>query len=263
MITPVILCFKWGTGYSCKYTNILFRALTATMSGPFRFVCMTDDATGLAEGIETIGFPPFAMAKSDWHKGMWPKVCAFAPGLFETGTPVLMMDVDVVIVKDIQPFFDTLARDGGLHIMREIPDTLPRLLPKLFGKPLLSNSSVVGFVAGTQSHLYEMAAHKSYDEIRSIGNDQNLIHRNATDMHHWPTGWVESFKKSLVFHFPVNLIRGVPRPTGYIVIFHGTPNPQDVIGANFKRWGTPEKFGFFPIKWVKSYWQTHARDTDT
>lgn len=262
MTMPVVLCFKWGTGYSSKYTNILFRALTAMMSEPFRFVCMTDDPQGFAKGVETMPFPPFAMDKNDWHKGMWPKACAFAPGLFDTGTPVLMLDVDVVITKDIQPFFDTLIRAGGLHIMKEIPDTLPRLLPRIFGKPLMSNSSVVGFVAGTQTHLYEMCATKTYAELRPIGNDQNLIHHNATDLHHWPAGWVLSFKKSLVFHFPVNLIRGVPRPSGHIVIFHGVPNPEDLVGPNFKRWGTPEKFGFFPVRWVKSYWNTHSRRMD-
>lgn len=265
MKTPVILCFKWGDGYPCTYTNILFRALTETVSGPFRFVCMTDNPAGLATGIETLPFPPFAMPKDKWHKGMWPKACAFAPDLFEEGTPVLMLDVDVVILKDIKPFFDRLVDRGGLHIMQEIPDTLPRLLPKIFGKPLLSNSSTVGFLAGTQTHLYNMVATKSFDEVRDIGNDQNLIHRFANHRHHWPEGWVLSFKKSLVFHFPVNLIRGVPRPDpdAFIVIFHGTPNPQDVVGPNFKRWGTAEKFGFFPVKWIKTYWDRHIRASDT
>lgn len=48
---PVFLCFKWGTGYPPRYTNILYRALSDRMNSSFRFVCMTDDKTGLAAGI--------------------------------------------------------------------------------------------------------------------------------------------------------------------------------------------------------------------
>jgi len=261
--TPVFLCFKWGKGYPCKYTNVLFRALTDIMKSPFRFVCVTDDPSGLADGIETQEMPEFSMARDHWNSGMWPKLTAFAPGVIVPGTPVIMMDVDVVVLRDLTPFFDHIRNKGGLHIIQEIPDTLPRLLPSLFGKPLLSNSSVVGFVAGTQDHLYEMFHDKTYDQLREFRNDQNFIHFHAKDRQSWPIGWMLSFKKSLSFHFPVNLVRPIRRPDqGYVVIFHGTPNPQDMTQRPFKRWGSPEKFGYFPVKWIKDYWTRYSRDSD-
>ena len=260
--TPVFLCFKWGQEYPCKYTNILFRALSDIMESPFRFVCMTDNADGLAEGIETLPLPEFRMDRADWHRGMWPKLCAFAPGLIAPGTPVLMMDVDVVVLKDLTPLFDRLRQKGGLHIIREIPDTLPRLFPNKFGKPLLSNSSVVGFVAGTQDHLFEMFHDKTFSEICEFRNDQNFIHYHAKDRQSWPIGWMLSFKKSLAFHFPVNLVRPIRRPEGYVVIFHGIPNPEDMTKGHFKRWGSPEKFGFHPVSGIKAYWQKYSRPTD-
>lgn len=261
-LTPVFLCFKWGKEYPCKYTNILFRALTDIMESPFRFVCITDSDEGLADGIETLPLPEFRMERPDWQRGMWPKLCAFAPGLIAPGTPVMMMDVDVVVLKDLTPLFDHLRQEGGLHIIREIPDTLPRLFPKAFGKPLLSNSSVVGFVAGTQDHLFEMFHDKTYEEVREFRNDQNFIHFHAKDRQSWPLGWMLSFKKSLAFHFPVNLVRPIRRPEGYVVIFHGIPNPEDMTKGPFKRWGSPEKFGFFPVQWIKAYWQKYSRPTD-
>jgi len=261
-LTPVFLCFKWGKGYPCRYTNILYRALTDMMQTPFRFVCLTDDADGLAEGIEAIPLPDFAMDRDDWHKGMWPKLTAFAPGLFLPGTPVIMMDVDVVVLRDLTPLFDHLRTNDGLHIIREIPDTLPRWFPKVFGKPLRSNSSVVGFIAGTQDHLYELFHDKTYADVRHIGNDQNFIHHHARDQHSWPIGWMISFKKDLAFHFPVNLVRPIRRPDTFVVIFHGTPNPEDMTKGPFKRWGSPEKFGYFPVRWIKDYWTTYSRGTD-
>ncbi|WP_439154336.1 hypothetical protein [Yoonia sp.] len=260
---PVFLCFKWGKGYPCKYTNILFRALSDLVTTPFRFICLTDDPVGLAKGIETQPIPPFRMDQSDWHKGMWPKLSAFAPGIAAPGTPVIMMDVDVVVLRDLTPMIDRLRAQGGLHIMREIPDTLPRLFPSIFGKPLLSNSSVVGFIAGTQNHIFETFHDKTYAEVQELNNDQDYIHHHANDRQCWPEGWILSFKKSLVFHFPVNLVRPIRRPeNSYVVIFHGTPNPEDVTKGPFKRWGTPEKFGFFPVKWIKDYWARYSRDTD-
>ncbi len=260
--TPVFLCFKWGKGYPCKYTNILFRALSDRMSTPFRFICLTDDATGLAEGIETQPLPPFAMDRPDWQNGMWPKLCAFAPGIVADGTPVVMLDVDVVILQDLTPLFDRLRNLGGLHIMEEIPDTLPRLFPATFGKPLGSNSSIVGFIAGEQTHIYTGSADKSYEQLKQFGNDQNYIHEHAINRQSWPLGWMLSFKKSLAFHFPVNFVRPIRKPEGLIVIFHGVPNPEDMAQRPFKRWGSNEKFGFFPVRWIKEYWETYSRPSD-
>jgi len=261
-VSPVILCFKWGQGYPSKYTNIAFRALTDRMQTPFRFVCMTDDPSGLAQGIETMPFPDFEMDRADWNSGMWPKLCAFAPNLFSPGTPILMMDVDVVIVKDLSPLFDRIAESDALHIIEEIPDTLPRLFPKTFGKPLLSNSSVVGFVAGTQEHIFEQFRNCTHSDLSEFRNDQNFIHYHATDRRHWPLGWMLSFKKSLAWHFPMNLLRPVPYPGGFVVIFHGAPNPEDMTKGAFERWGTAEKFGYFPVKWIKSYWLAYCDRED-
>jgi hypothetical protein len=261
-LKPTFMCFKWGQGYPCRYTNILFRALKDTMSRDFRFVCITDDETGLEDGIETRPIPPFKMDRADWTKGMWPKLAGFAPDLVEDGTPVLMLDVDIIVLRDLAPLFDILEKEGGLHIMRDVPDTLPRWFPRWFGKPLLSNSSVAGFIAGEQTHLYTEFKDKTYEELRPLRNDQNFIHYKAIGRKDWPTGWMLSFKKSHSFHFPVNLVRPIRRPDGYIVIFHGQPNPEDMAQRPFKRWGSPEKFGYFPVKWIKAYWQKYSRPSD-
>lgn len=262
MTTPTVLCFKWGKGYSPRYTNVLHRAARDLTTGPLRFCCMTDDPTGLDPEIETLPFPTIAMPKSDWHKGMWPKLCAFAPDLFPEGTPVLMLDVDIVLLGGLDPFFKRLMETGQLHIARAIPDTLPRLFPRLFGKPPTSNSSVVGFLAGTQTHLFTEFAEQTRDSLAPLQNDQDYIHARAKDRHHWPDGDVLSFKRNCVYHFPLNLIRGVPKPDGRIVIFHGKPDPEDVVQPRGTRWGTAEKFGYTPVAWVAEYWHRYASSSE-
>lgn len=253
--TPVFVCLKWGRGYPAHYTNMLFRALTALMDRPFRLACITDDPTDLLEGIEAIPLPEFALAKERWVPGMWPKLAAFKHGLFEDGTPIIMIDVDVVLIQDLGPLIDHFLAEPGLHIIQDWHDTHERWFPKIWNQERLSNSSVVGFRAGEQDHIWEAFKNAEWDELSPYINDQVFIHRHAKNRKFWPAPWVLSFKKSLCWHFPVNLVRPVPYPKdAFIVAFHGVPDPEDVVGKPFKRWGTPEKFGYFPVKWVKTYW---------
>lgn len=252
---PVVIAFKWGQGYPARYTNILFRALRAQMSVPFRMMCVTDDPAGLDPGIEVAPIPDFALPRDHWVPGMWPKLTAFAPGLVADGTPVLMLDVDIVVMRDLAPLFDRVRAQGGLHIIHDWADTLERWFPRRFGRDRGSNSSVVGFVAGSQPQIWAAFRDAGWDVLQADRNDQQFIHRHATDRQFWPDGWVLSFKKSLTWHFPVNLIRPVPEPKeAYLVAFHGKPDPEEVSGKPFRRWGSPEKFGFFPVAWVKRYW---------
>ena len=51
-----VLCLKWGKRYGADYVNRLYRGVSANLSRPFRFVCVTDDPSGLAAGVETAPF---------------------------------------------------------------------------------------------------------------------------------------------------------------------------------------------------------------
>ncbi|SEM49171.1 hypothetical protein SAMN04488003_101298 [Loktanella fryxellensis] len=258
---PAIVCLKWGKGYPVRDTNILFRALTDLMTQPFRFVCLTDDPAGLDAGIDAVALPAFALSRDHWTPGMWPKLSVFAPGLFAPGTPVLLMDVDVVVARDLSPLIDRIRQVPGLHIIHDWHDTHERWFPRLFPRVRGSNSSVVGFVAGTQAQIWDRFHTQDFDTLRSHGNDQTFIHHNATDRHFWPTGWVLSFKKSLAWHMPVNFVRAVPGPgDAFVVAFHGVPNPHDLAQPKGTRWGTPEKFGYSPVPWVAAYLARYGRD---
>ena len=45
-----VLCLKWGDRYPAFYVNRLYAAVKRNLRRPFRFVCVTDDPTGLADG---------------------------------------------------------------------------------------------------------------------------------------------------------------------------------------------------------------------
>jgi len=99
-----VLCLKAGDAYGPEYVNILFdmvrRNLTAGFPG--RFVCLTDDPTGLDEGIETLELPNDL---ETW----WGKLYMFKRGLFKDGERVIYMDLDTVIVGSL----DEIARYSG------------------------------------------------------------------------------------------------------------------------------------------------------
>ncbi len=262
-LQPVIACLKWGKGYPVRDTNTVYRALSATMRQPFTFACITDDAEGLDAGIQVIQLPAFALDRRNWNDGMWPKLVTFKPDLFAPGTPVLMIDVDVLVIRDLSPLIDRIRQMPGLHIIHDWHDTHERWFSKLFPRTRLSNSSVVGFLAGSQDQIWDRFYDADYDELRPQINDQQFIHHHAVDRHHWPVGWVLSFKKSLAWHMPVNFVRDVPYPDeAFVVAFHGIPNLQDLNQPKGMRWGTPEKFGYAPVPWVTDYLRLYGGPCD-
>ena len=93
-----ILCVKWGTKYGPDYVNKLHSMVGRNMSRPYRFVCLTDDATGIDPRIETRPLPPIGIPEFDTATGWtrlhgWLKVTVFASPLYDLTGPTLFLDV--------------------------------------------------------------------------------------------------------------------------------------------------------------------------
>ena len=91
-----IICLKAGTAYGPDYVNILFDMVKRNLTDGFpgQFHCITDDPTGLAEGIKIIPLPEDL---ETW----WGKLYMFKKGLFPDGDRCLFMDLDTLIVGNI------------------------------------------------------------------------------------------------------------------------------------------------------------------
>ena len=46
-----IVCVKWGTKYGPEYVNVLRAMIKRNLSLPHRFICFTDNKTGLNADI--------------------------------------------------------------------------------------------------------------------------------------------------------------------------------------------------------------------
>lgn len=85
-----VLCVKTKPRYGAEYVNRLFRAVSRNLTVEHRFVCLTDDSTGVA--CETMPMPRGL-------QGWWGKIAMFRPGLFNG--PVLYIDLDTLITGNL------------------------------------------------------------------------------------------------------------------------------------------------------------------
>lgn len=85
-----VVCVKAKPDYDHRYVNRLYRAVRRYLPLPHRFVCLTDDASGIA--CQTRGLPPGV-------GGWWAKLAMFREGLLDGR--VIYFDLDTVICDDI------------------------------------------------------------------------------------------------------------------------------------------------------------------
>ena len=256
-----VCCIKWGEGYGVDYANVLARGVRDHLSIPHRFVCITDHAEGLDPAIQAIPLPDFPLDRGKWTKGMWPKLVMFQRSVFPDDDLVLYVDLDVMITGGLEPLVERVLKRGGLHIIREWNPTLYNVVPTPLRPDRGSNSSVVGFIPGEQRHIWDRFIPDPDGNFVRHRNDQRFINAHATGKQYWPGSWCQSFRRSCVWHYPVNRI--FPTPTlprsARILVFHGRPNPTELLGPSGRRWGTKWKFGTEPVPWVQDYWARHSR----
>ena len=228
-----VVCLKWGTKYPAEYVNRLYRMVSAHLTIPFRFVCLTDSSEGITPGIET---RPLEIDPA--IKGWWYKLQLFRPQLHDLQGQVLFLDLDVVIVGSINELFT--FEPGRFCIIRDLQP----------GK--VYNSSVFRFDIGSRTGIWDgFQADKAAIMARMHG-DQDWISEVVTDAVTWPTEWVVSYKRQCSaraarsYGLPGRLLRrygflvtkgeAVIPPGAKIVYFHGKPDPDDVADGPYDMW---------------------------
>lgn len=110
--TPPVtfVCLKAGPMYGPEYVNILrdMVARCLPLGYPGRFVCITDDPSGLDAGIETLPLP------ADLER-WWGKLWMFNRGLFPDGSRMVFMDLDTVIVGRLDDIVGYRGQFATLH----------------------------------------------------------------------------------------------------------------------------------------------------
>lgn len=255
MSEPVnIICLKWGTRYPASFTNILHASVRRHLRRPFRFVCFTDDPTGLDEGIDAQPFPPCPDERVLRAGAHWPnifvKLCLFQDGLAGLRGPTLFFDVDVVIQQDIDCFFDYLP---GKNVI--IHNWVERRKQLLRGRPAIGNSSCFRFEAGKSDYVYQtfLAEIEQAVDRAHYTTEQAFMTHAMREVHWWPEAWVRSFKRSCVPPFPLNLLVAPKKPDAKVLVFHGNPDPDQAV-EGFMGKGVKLHRRALPCPWILEDW---------
>ena len=255
-MTVSVLCMKWGTLYGPEYVNNLRRGVARHLSLPHRFICFTDDSSGLDPEVKVFPLPELGLpdGKTDTR---WRKLGLFSNDLFGLEGKALFLDLDLVVVGDLDPFFDF---GDGIRMIRD--DDLFR------AKPLrrinadrdaflhaVGNSSVFGYEIGAHSYILDAyvsdpeAAMQQY-EISQQFQSAKLMERGA--LSYWPSEWCVSFKNHCVPRHFHSFFSDPTLPEGArIVVFAGTPKMDEALRGQGGRWY--RRIG--PAPWLQEAWQ--------
>jgi len=246
-----ILCMKWGTLYSADYVNVLFNACRQSLSGDFRFLCLTDDATGFLPEIEARAIPEIGCSPQMWKHGAWPKLSVFSSDLYSMAGRALFIDLDTVVCGDLQQFFDYPAPFVGI-------DTSDNWRPgrQPGGPGALLGTGVFAFDVGSQVQIlsrFMVEPQKAFDRADI---EQVWVQEHANSIDWWPQDWVISFKRWLRQPIGLDLFlppKTPPNGTG-LVAFHGDPRPAALLYSGNRRWDRLPHMGHGQVAWMRDYW---------
>ena len=235
---------KWGTRYGPQYVNRLHAAVRRHTSGDVRFVCLTDRADGLDAGIEALPLPPINLPERvSWLP--WRKLSVWQAPLFDLEGDVLFFDIDLVVIGDLNPFFD--YKPGAFCVIENWTQK---------GQGI-GNTSVFRLNIGQHTHVYERFRKDPEAILAAYRIEQQFISAEVPEQEFWPDGWCVSFKHDLVPRFPANWLRA-PEPTAEakVVAFTGLPDPDQAAEG---RWPAPWYKKFYkhtkPAPWIAEHWR--------
>lgn len=219
------VCLNAGNycGRGAEYVNVLADMVKRNM--PFgvrwKFVCLTDDPTGLNEGIDTLPLP------SDL-KGWWGKLYLFKPSLFPEGERMIFLDLDTLILGSLDKI---IHYNGDMAILRD------------FYVPSRGAPGVILWRSGF--------GHRIWEEWESEGRPETPL---------GDLGWIEGLDQGrftrnidrLQDLYPESFVsykvhcKPYPPSKAVVVCFHGLPRPHNCeaewVGTIWKVGGgkTPE-----------------------
>lgn len=234
-----VVCMKWGTKYGAHDVNVLYSMVKRHLTFPHRFVCLTDDRTGIRPEVECFDMPEIYVPA---HKDVspWRKLGMFSEKLGDLQGKTLFLDLDIVITENIDCFFTFSDKFTIIENWTQ----------KGRG---IGNSSVYCFTIGAHSDVLEYYK-KNIDEVtNTYDNEQIYLSLKIGDIDYWPDDWVKSFKKHCLPKYIVRYFKAPSLPEGAkIIVFHGNPKPEDTIKGGF--FGHILKY-IRPTPWVEVNWK--------
>jgi len=142
MSDKYIFCMKWGTLYGPEYVNRLYSMVKRNLTYDFKMVCFTDDEKGIIDEVQCYPIPKIDIP-SNLPERMWKKLTTLKSDLYGLKGRALFLDLDIVIVDNIDCFFDV---DGEFIIIKDHSWRSWRIT---------GNSSVYRFDIGKHGYVFD------------------------------------------------------------------------------------------------------------
>jgi len=237
----LVLCMKWGTKYGPEYVNRLYAMVHRHLRGDFEFVCLTDSDAGIRKEVRCLPIPELALPDGLPERG-WKKLTTFEADLHGLRGTALFLDIDIVIVDDITPFFELPGEFLIIHDWK---------------RPwrITGNSSVYRFELGAHADVLAKFRAESAAMRAAYRNEQAylsaVLHQQGK-LKYWPAQWCASFKYHSIARFPLNYFVAPRIPEGArIIVFHGVMNPPDALaGRSNGNWRRA-----LASPWIAEHWK--------
>ena len=200
-------CLNAGNycGRGAQYVNTLFDMVERNLppGADFRFVCLTDDGSGLHERIETIALPPNLT-------GWWGKLYLFKRGLFADGERVIFLDLDTVIVGKLDPL---LGYGGQFATLTDF------FFPERLGPAVMLWEAGDYASSIWEEWVAEGQPRTGHGDLWWINNlDQGRFAKRTDRLQALFPGMFCSYKRDCA---------PLPPKGAKVVCFHGTPRPHE------------------------------------
>ena len=213
-----VICIKWGTKFGPQYVNRLYNMVERNLTIPHRFICFTDNAEGLVDGIEVRPLP--FLNDEGLPEKAWKKLGLFSNNLGDLEGEALFLDLDVVIRDNIDCFFEN---EGEFYIIKDWD----------FENDIIGNSSVFKFIVNKHQDIIDNFYKEGADIRKRYKNEQAFLSYQMKDkglLKYWDKSWCVSFKRNCLQPFPLNFFKQPNEPmNAKIVVFHGRPNPEQAL----------------------------------
>lgn len=221
MIT--VLCVRISNRYGPEYVERLRNMVSRHLTVPYEFVCLTD------QDVEIEGVRNILIGRQNYSRLWWHKVHMFDPGL-GIRNRILYFDLDVVIHNNL----DKLVKNEteNFYGIRDFNRKFHKGWKRL-------NSSVMSWIGGNESDIWENFKKDSEQVMRKYPGDQDWIWATANDrIKFWADDWIQSYKWEIRFKDELTLDSGrrnfkdvrepFVSPACSVAVFHGDPKPDDV-----------------------------------
>ena len=236
-----VICIKWGDKFNADYVNNLYKMVQQNLTLEHRFVCFTDNAEGIVEGVEIRPLP--FLDDSGLPEKAWKKLGLFTDQLADLEGDALFLDLDIVLKGNIDCFFE---KEGDFIIIKDWD----------FPNDIIGNSSVFRFKVNQHKDVIDNFYKEGADIRKRYKNEQAFLSHQMNNkgiLKYWDESWCVSFKRSCLQKFPMNFFKEPKEPVNAkILVFHGRPTPKQALKGFMGKGG----FRYVkPTSWLKKFIQ--------